>query len=128
MKIKNAPYITGTQINYYFVCKRKLWLFSHNISMGHTSGLVEIGSIIHKNTYIRKEMELDGIKIDFFEKNRGIINEVKKSKAVEQAHIWQLKYYLYHFNKLGIKVKGQIDYSLIRRREQIKPQRQFRNL
>ncbi len=119
MKIKNAPYITGTQINYYFICKRKLWLFSRNISMEHTSGLVEIGSIIHENSYARKrkEIELDGIKIDFFEKNKGIINEIKKSKAVEEAHIWQLKYYLYHFDKLGIKVKGQLDYPLIRRRK-----------
>jgi len=89
--------------------------------MEHTSGLVEIGSVIHENTYTRKrkEIELDGIKIDFFEKKSGIINEIKKSKAVEEAHIWQLKYYLYHFNKLGINVKGQIDYPLIRRRELI---------
>jgi len=119
MKTKNAPYITGTQINYYFVCKRKLWLFSHHIGMEYTSEMVEMGSVLHKHSYARKrkEVEFDGIKVDFFDKNKGIINEVKKSKAIEEAHIWQLKYYIYHFKNLGMKVKGQIDYPLIRRRE-----------
>ncbi len=119
MKTTTAPYITGTQINYYFVCKRKLWLFSHHIGMEYTSELVEMGSVLHEHSYMRKrkEIALDGIKIDFFEKNKGIINEVKKSKSIEKAHIWQLKYYIYHFQKLGMKVKGQIDYPLIRRRE-----------
>ncbi len=28
-----ALHFTGTQINYYFVCKRKLWLFSHNMEL-----------------------------------------------------------------------------------------------
>lgn len=115
------PRITGVQINYYFVCHRKLWLFSHHIQMEHTSEYVDMGNILHEHSYARKrkEIELDGIKIDFFDKNRGMINEVKKSKAIEKSHIWQLKYYIYHFRKLGIKVRGQIDYPLLRRRESV---------
>ncbi|MEM3489504.1 MAG: Dna2/Cas4 domain-containing protein, partial [Nitrososphaerota archaeon] len=31
---------TGTQVNYYFVCKRKLWFFSHNIELESDSDLV----------------------------------------------------------------------------------------
>ena len=31
---------TGTQVNYYFVCKRKLWLFSRNFEMEQFSDLV----------------------------------------------------------------------------------------
>ena len=113
--------ITGTQINYYFVCKRKLWLFSKHISMEQTSDLVEIGSILHETSYKRKrrEIQLEGIKIDFFEKNRGIIHEVKKSKTIENAHIWQLKYYLYYFKQLGINVTGEINYPLLRKIEKI---------
>ncbi len=116
-----TPRITGVKINYYFVCKRKLWLFSHNISMEHTSELVEMGNILHEHSYERKrkEIELDGIKIDFFDKNRGIINEVKKSKAMEESHIWQLKYYIYYFRRLGLEVTGQINYTLMRRREKV---------
>jgi CRISPR-associated exonuclease Cas4 len=115
------PIITGTQINYYFVCKRKLWLFSKNITMEQNSELVEIGSLIHNSTYKRKkkEIQFDGIKIDFFEKNSGIIHEVKKSKAIEDAHIWQLKYYLYYFKKLGLNIKGKINYPVIRKTEEV---------
>lgn len=115
------PNITGTQVNYYLICHRKLWLFSHNISMEHTSEAVEIGSLVHEHTYERKNKELvfDGIKIDFFDKNHGIIHEVKKSKKMEEAHFWQLKYYIYHFKKLGLSVSGKIDYPLIRRTQTV---------
>ena len=116
------PIITGTQINYYFVCKRKLWLFSKNISMEQNSELVEIGSILHYTSYSRKrkEIQLEGIKIDFFEKNKGIIHEVKKSKSIKKAHIWQLKYYLFYFKQLGLELIGKINYPLIKRTETIK--------
>ncbi len=51
------PNITGTQINYYFVCHRKLWLFCHHIQMEHTSEFVEMGSLLHEHSYIRKRKE-----------------------------------------------------------------------
>ncbi len=116
-----TPIITGTQIAYYTLCHRKLWLFSKNISMEHTSDLVKIGKIIHENSYSRKkkEINLEGIKIDMLEAKKGIIHEVKKSKSLDEAHIWQLKYYLYYLSKLGIEIEGIIDYPKIRRREKI---------
>lgn len=114
-------HITATQINYFFVCKRKLWLFSHNITMEHNSELVELGNLLHQNSYEkkRKDIEFEGIKIDFFEKSKAIIHEVKKSKAIEEAHIWQMKYYLYCLRQLGIYVQGQIDYPKQRKTEKI---------
>lgn len=113
--------ISGVEISYYFICKRKLWLFSHNIQMEHTSEAVEIGSNIHENSYKRKrrEIELDGIKLDFIEPGRGLIHEIKKSKAVESAHVWQLKYYIYRLKSLGVSFAGKIDYPLIRRTEEV---------
>ncbi len=119
--MQNSPIITGTQISYYTVCQRKLWLFSKNISMEHTSELVEIGKIIHENSYARKRKEImfDGIKIDMIEAKRGIIHEVKKSNSLEESHIWQLKYYIYYFRKLGIDLEGIIDYPKLKRREKI---------
>ncbi|MCX7759392.1 MAG: CRISPR-associated protein Cas4 [bacterium] len=115
------PIITGTQIAYYTICHRKLWLFSKNITMEHTSELVEIGKIIHENSYSRKrkEINLEGIKVDLLEAKRGVIHEVKKSKSLEESHIWQLKYYLYYFKQIGIEIEGIIDYPKIRRRERI---------
>lgn len=117
----NSPTLTGTQVNYYLICHRKLWLFSHNINMEHTSEAVEIGALVHEHSYERKNKELvfDGIKIDFFDKNHGVIHEVKKSKKMEDAHFWQLKYYIYHFKKLGLSVSGKIDYPLLRRTQAV---------
>ncbi len=116
-----TPIITGTQIAYYTICHRKLWLFSKNISMEHTSELVEIGKIIHENSYSRKkkEINLEGIKIDILEAKRGIIHEVKKSKCLEESHVWQLKYYLYYFKRLGIEIEGMLDYPKLKRRERV---------
>ncbi len=115
------PRITGIKINYYYVCKRKLWLFSHNITMEHTSENVEIGKIIHEKKYERKrkEIRLDGIKIDFFEANKGIIHEIKKSKSINIAHKTQLKYYLWYFKNIGIEAIGSLDYPEIRQKETI---------
>ncbi|MGI0081574.1 MAG: Dna2/Cas4 domain-containing protein, partial [Nitrososphaerales archaeon] len=45
---------TGSQINYYFICKRKLWLFSHNIELEQESDLVKLGALLHQNRYRRK--------------------------------------------------------------------------
>lgn len=116
-----SPIITGTQVAYYNICHRKLWLFSKNISMEHTSELVDIGKIIHESSYSRKrnEIELEGIKVDLLDARHGIIHEVKKSKSLEDAHLWQIKYYLYYFKQIGIEVEGIIDYPKLRRRERI---------
>jgi len=113
--------ITGTQIAYYVVCLRKLWLFSKSISMEHTSELVEIGKLIHETSYQRKrkEINLEGIKIDMLEAKRGIIHEIKKSKSLEESHLWQIKYYIYYFKNVGIEIEGIIDYPKLRRRERI---------
>jgi len=117
----SIPIITGTQVAYYNICHRKLWLFSKNISMEHTSELVDIGKIIHESSYSRKrkEIELGGIKVDLLDARHGIIHEVKKSKSLEDAHLWQIKYYLYYFKQIGIDVEGIIDYPKLRRRERI---------
>lgn len=112
---------TGVEVNYYFICKRKLWLFAHNIQMEHNSEAVEMGSLLHENSYKRKrrEISLGSIKLDFIEPSKGLIHEVKKSRAIEAAHIWQLKYYLYRLKCLGLYFQGKIDYPTIRRTEDI---------
>ena len=114
--------ITGTQINYYFVCHRKLWLFSKGIHMEHESDTVFQGKLVGEQTYERRRKEIaigENIVIDGFDANKGVIHEVKKSRAVEKAHIWQTKYYLYILKKLGVTATGEIDYPLLRRTENI---------
>lgn len=105
--------ISGTHINYFFHCKRQLWYYSHNLDMEHTSDLVSIGKFIHNTTYIekRKEIELENIKLDFFDTKNKILHEVKKSTSYEEAHKWQLLYYLFILKKKGVKcIKGELNY------------------
>jgi CRISPR-associated exonuclease Cas4 len=112
--------ITGTQVAYYNVCY-DIWLFTKNISMEHTSEIVEICKIIHQLSYSRKKKEIrvDGITVDLLESKKGVIHEIKKSRALDQSHIWQLKYYLYYFKNIGLEMEGLLDYPKLKKRERI---------
>jgi CRISPR-associated exonuclease Cas4 len=115
--------ITGTHVNYFFVCKRELWFFSHAINMEHTSDLVLLGKVIDESSFQRQVKGIsidDAIVIDWMEGNARIIHEVKKSDSVEEAHEAQVLYYIYYLKKLGIEgVKGEIDYPKLRKRVQV---------
>jgi len=109
---------TGTQVNYYFICHRKLWLFSHNIAMEKESDVVTMGKILHEESYkkVEKDVMMERIAIDFVEKKgRIVIHEVKKSKKMEKAHVYQLLYYIYYLKMKGIKAEGIINYPLLRK-------------
>lgn len=107
--------LTGTQLNYYFVCKRKLWLFSHNISFESYSDLVKIGKVIDRDTFQRKKknIRIGNISIDHME--NGVIHEVKKSDKIHDAHAYQLLYYIYCLGKLGMKTTGVINYPELKK-------------
>ena len=109
---------TGTQINYYFLCRKKLWYFTKNIEMEQNSDAVYLGKLIHETSYERENKEIDidnTIKIDFIGKDR-VIHEVKKSDKVEEPHIWQLKYYLWYLKQKGVDgVTGKINYPKLRK-------------
>ena len=49
--------LTATHINYFFTCKRKLWLFSRKITCEHESDLVKIGKIHHED-YEKDKIEI----------------------------------------------------------------------
>ena len=108
--------LTGTHINYYRLCKRKLWLFANDIQMEHTSDIVADGKVIEEESYQQRserytQIELsvlyNGInltgKIDFYDTKNKIVHETKRSNKVEQAHIWQVKFYLWlvELNEVG---------------------------
>ena len=118
-------HITGTHFNYYQVCRRKLWLFANGIGMEHTSDLVYEGKLIHEESYPQRsekyqEIEMDGIKVDYYDAKNKVIHEIKKSDKVEKAHEWQLKYYIYVFERNGIEgVKGILEYPVLRKKDEI---------
>lgn len=117
--------ITATHINYYHLCRRKLWLFSKEIRMEHTSPIVSEGRFIGETTYDRRseayeQIELDGIKIDYFDRKTHTVHETKKSNKAEKAHIAQLKYYLFKMELHGIPVlRGLIEYPTLRKIEEV---------
>lgn len=114
--------ITGVMIYYYFICHRKLWYFGNEINMEQNSELVSIGKILDETTYSRENKSIlidDTINIDFI-KNGAVLHEVKKTKSIEEAGIWQLKYYMYYLEQRGVKnVSAKIDYPLIRETKEI---------
>lgn len=109
---------TGTQVNYYFVCKRKLWLFSHSLGQERSSDLVILGSLLHETAYSKKAKEIDlgPIKIDFL-RDGNEVHDIKRSKRIEAAHIGQMLYYLYWLKQRGVMAKGIINYPLLKRKQ-----------
>jgi CRISPR-associated exonuclease Cas4 len=103
---------TGTQINYCFVCKRKLWLFSHALSMEQTSDAVSLGKLIHEMSYARQKQEFSapGMKIDLLEQRDGklFVREVKKSSKNLTPGRMQLAYYLWRLRDMGLEVAGEL--------------------
>ena len=92
---------------------------------------VELGKLLDEIRYKRddKHIQIDGvINIDFIHDNREL-HEIKKSRAVEEAGIWQLKYYLYYLEERGVKgIKGRIDYPLLKRTMEVALSDEHRNV
>ena len=110
--------ITGMQIYYYMVCKRKLWYFSHSLQMESNNENVLLGKVIDESSYSREDKHINinnVINIDYIKDD--LICETKKSKKIEQASIMQLKYYLYYLKQNGVEgFKGELDFPAIKQK------------
>lgn len=111
---------TGTHFNYYLICHRKLWLFANGINMEHNSAIVYDGKLIHEGSYPQRseryeEIALEGVKVDYFDVKRRVIHEVKRSDKIEKAHEWQLKFYIFVFERNGFEgCRGVLEYPTMR--------------
>ncbi|SEF76772.1 CRISPR-associated exonuclease Cas4 [Caloramator fervidus] len=114
--------VQGIKVNYYYVCKRKLWLFSKGITMEDKSDRVLQGKLLHESSYPRietREIMVDDIlKIDIVEDE--YVREVKITSKMPLADRMQLLYYLYYLKNMGIEKVGVINYVKEKRREFIK--------
>jgi CRISPR-associated exonuclease Cas4 len=123
--LSKKMWFSGTQVNYYVVCKTKLWLFSHFVTMEQSSDLVSYGKFVHETSYGTRKKELvvdDRIAIDFIQKGDTLVlHEVKKGKRLEKAHRYQLLYYLFYLHELkGLEqVEGELDYPVLRKKERV---------
>lgn len=112
--------ITATLINLYHVCKRECWLHANGIRMEQTSEVVYEGKLIGETSYPRRaakytELDLGIAKIDFYDPKEKVVHEVKKSNKMENAHAWQVKYYLFLMEEAGIEgATGLLEYPKLR--------------
>ncbi|HHV29527.1 CRISPR-associated protein Cas4 [Acetivibrio mesophilus] len=109
----------GVKVNYYYVCQRKLWLFSKGITMEHLSDRVLSGKVLHETAYSRqknREIEIDDIvKLDIIDGE--FVREIKLSSKMSNSHRMQLLYYLYYLHMRGIEKKGIINYVKEKKQE-----------
>ena len=79
---------------------------------------VMLGKLLDENSYKRddKYINIDNvINIDFIREQKEL-HEIKKSRAIEEAGVWQVKYYLYYLKKRGVEgLKAKIDYPLLKK-------------
>lgn len=104
--------LTGIHLNYFSICKRKLYIYSKGISFESESELVKMGKAVEDMTYQNKtkNLKINNINIDFIE-NRMILSEIKKSDKMKDSDRMQLKYYLYYLKKYH---KTIVDYGILR--------------
>jgi CRISPR-associated exonuclease Cas4 len=118
--------ITGTLIWYYFICKREVWLMAHEINPFEDDPFLEIGRIIHQESYKRekKEVEIEGMKFDLVKKEQSqenvVIAEIKKSSKFLDAVTMQLCFYLFNMENMGIAVEGELLFPKEKKRIEIK--------
>lgn len=117
MIVEDIPRLTGTQLNYLLVCPRKLWLFSHHITMERENEAVALGQLLHEESFQRQKKEVlidDLIRIDFFDDEA--VHDIKKGRSMEEAHRAQILYYLWYLRQKGVEgLKGVINYPKQRR-------------
>ena len=93
--------------------------------MEHNSDQVYEGKLIHETSYPQRsekyeEIEIDGIKIDYYDTKNKVIHEVKKSDKMEAAHEWQVKYYIHILERNGIEgVTGLLEYPKLRQTAEV---------
>ena len=85
--------ITGTHFNYYQLCRRKLWLFANGINMEQESDLVYEGKLVHESSYPQRtskyeEVEIDGIKVDYYDAKNILVlqNAFEKTRKQMKAN------------------------------------------
>jgi CRISPR-associated exonuclease Cas4 len=123
----DATQFTGTQVNYYAVCKRKLWLFSHDIEMERENDNVQLGRLLDQQSYKREQKEIaldERVVLDWLEMQDNAdggktVHEVKKSRRVEAAHRLQMLYYLFYLKTKGVAARGRIDYPLLKQSQDV---------
>jgi CRISPR-associated exonuclease Cas4 len=128
--------VGGMLIGYYVLCPRKAWLSMNGLWMEQESTTVALGRQIDDDSYERERKEImltaeapDGTplvgKVDWAQLDAGVLHETKKSAAAEEAHVWQLRFYLWLLSLNGVTgpqeqpFRGEINYPRQRRTQAV---------
>lgn len=117
-------HITGQEVSYLYICKRKLWLYRHGLRPERENINVQIGTQIQRETFSREEKEIQigdiGV-LDWASLKNGVIHETKKGKTPGKGDVAQVRYYMGYLNEHGINIRSaEIHYPLKRRTETVK--------
>lgn len=118
-------HLTGKHINYYHICHRKLWLFDSGLSFQQDNAHVQEGTLLHLTAYPQRakrfrEIQLDGIRIDFYDPVDRVVHEIKRSNKLEDASVAQLQYYLRVLERHGVPgPTGVLEYPKLRRTQKV---------
>ncbi|MEM6264951.1 MAG: CRISPR-associated protein Cas4 [Bacteroidota bacterium] len=125
--------MNATILAYSRICPRKAWLHYHGVRMEHESEAVQIGRLIDEQSYAREKKGIDlqaelpdGTvltgKVDWANFREGILHETKKGKACEEAHIWQVQFYLWLLRLCevtqpnGVPYTGMLNYPRLKQK------------
>lgn len=115
--------VTGTDIWYYFICKRQLWLMLRKISPDQEDENIDIGRFLHDYYSKRgkEEVDIGAGKIDRVRKvkDKLIVQEIKKSGRFKKSSRYQLLFYLYQLKKLGMHAQGELLFTEEKKKEVI---------
>ena len=108
--LRSGKFITGTLVWYYHVCEREVWLMGREITPDEDYEALDMGRAVHEIHYqrMKREVALNGIKIDIIKAQSKTICEVKTSSKYLDAAKMQLAYYLYRLKEAGIDTTGEI--------------------
>lgn len=128
--------IGGMLVGYWRLCPRKAWYSMRGLWMEQESEAVALGRLLDRTSYRRRKrpplIEVtapDGTplvaKIDGADLRAGVLHETKKGRSCEDAHVWQLRFYLWVLKLGGVTrtdgrpLTGQLDYPALRRTERV---------
>jgi CRISPR-associated exonuclease Cas4 len=123
-------------VGYYAICPRKAWQSMQGLWMEQESDAVAIGRLIDQTSYVREKKAVDLLavapdgtelvgKLDWADLSEGVLHETKKSRAVEEAHRWQLRFYLWLLKLSGVTradgqpYTGMLNYPALKRTEAV---------
>lgn len=115
---------TGKELNYLYVCRRKLWLFRHGIRPELENELVQLGMLLGEETFSRQEKEIpigDAGVLDWADFKDGVIHETKRGKSFGKGDEAQVRFYLWYLNLHGIRAHEAVIHYPERRETQKVP-------